>query len=277
MRWIWMLSAAAMLSGCGDSGAPTGQVVATVSGDEITRGELNAALPGNVPKDPKAAAQVRNAVLEQLVAQRVITQEAKRENLDKSQEYLLAVRRAEGQILSDLMTRRVLQDVKVPDDAAIERFIAENPTRFADRVIFETDQLRAPANSVEVAALKDAHSLDAILAQLRVPQAQIERRRVSVDSVGLPPAATKQLLTLPSGEPFVIKEGGLLTASTIQSTQKMPLGGDQARKVAIELMKQEAGNAAITRRYDVLRKGVSVQYQSGFGPAPTASPAVKPR
>lgn len=277
MRWIWMLGAAVMLSGCGDSGAPTGQVVATVSGDEITRGELNAALSGNVPKDAKAAAQVRNAVLEQLVAQRVISQEAKRENLDKSQDYLLAMRQAEGQILGNLMTRRVLQEVKTPDDAAIDRFMAENPTRFADRVIFGTDQLRAPANGVDVAALKDAHSLEAIAARLRVPQTQTERRRVSVDSAALPPEATRQLLTLPSGEPFVTKDGGLLTASTILSIQKLPLTGDQARNLAISLMKQEAGNAAIKRRYDVLRKGVSVQYQSGFGPVPSASPIAKPR
>jgi EpsD family peptidyl-prolyl cis-trans isomerase len=272
-----MLGAAAMLFGCGDSDTPTGQVVATVSGDEITRGELNAAMSGNVPKDVKAAAQVRNAVLEQLVAQRVISQEAKRENLDKSQDYLLAMRQAEGQILGNLMTRRVLQEVKTPDDAAIDRFMADNPTRFADRVIFETDQLRAPANGVDVASLKDAHSLDAIAERLRVPPTQTERRRVSVDSAALPPEATRQLLTLPSGEPFVTKEGGLLSASTILSTQKLPLAGDQARNVAIGLMKQEAGNAAIKRRYEVLRKGVAVQYQSGFGPVPGTSPIAKPR
>ncbi len=280
MRWIMMLGAAALLSGCGEKAEPTGQVVASVNGDEITRAELNGALPGNVSVDPKAAAQVRNAVLEQLVAQRVVIQEAKRQNLDKSQSYLLAMRRAEGQILTDLLTRRVLQNIKTPDDAAIDAYIAQNAPRFADRVLFQTEQVRAPSNGVEPASLKDAHSLDAVLARLRVPGTLVERRRSVIDSARLPADTTQQLLALPPGEPFIAREGGLLLASTIQSVQKAPLTGDAARAIAIGLMKQEAGARAIERQYALLRKGVAVEYQAGFAPAPapsatpTKSPAV---
>lgn len=278
MRWVCMLGTAALLSGCGDKAEPTGQVVATVAGDEITSAELNGALPGNLPRNPKAAARMRSSVLEQLVAQRVVIQEAKRQNLDKSQAYLLAMRRAEGEILTDLLTRRVLQNIKTPDDAAIDAYIAQNSPRFADRVIFQTEQVRAPANGVDPASLKEAHSLDAVVARLRVPETLVERRRSAIDSARLPAKTTRQLLALPPGEPFVVREGGLLLASTIQSIQKDPLTGDKAREAAIALMKQEAGARAVQRQYELLRKGVAVEYQTGFAPAssPSGTPSVTP-
>lgn len=272
MRRIWVMSAAAMVSACGGGDAPGGQVVATVNGDEITRGEVNAALPGSAPSDPKEAAALRNAVLDQLVAQRLVVQEAKRQNLDKSQPYLLAMRQGEAQILANLLTRNVLQGIRTPDGAAIDRFIAANPTRFGERVILNTEQIRAPVAGATTASLENAHSLDEIRARLRVDDAQVTRGRVPVDSLKVAPQTMRRLLALPPGEPYIGVDGNVLLASAIMSVEQRPLTGDAARKAALELMKQEAGAAALRRQFEALKKGAEVRYQDGFGPAASASP-----
>lgn len=273
MRWIWMMGALATLSACGGKDTPSGQVVATVNGEEITRAEVNASLPENTPSNSKAATNIRNTVLEQLVAQRVVAQEAKRNKLDKSQQYLLATRRAEVQILAQLMTSRVLQAIRTPDDAAVDQYIAANPTRFADRVIFSADQIRAPGNAIDPASLKDVHTLDGVLARFEAAGVQVARGSISTNSAGLSPQATRALLTMPAGEPFLTTENGLLLASVITSTRKAPLVGDSARKAALVLMRQEAGATALKRQYEALRKTAKVNYQNGFAPRNAAAPS----
>jgi EpsD family peptidyl-prolyl cis-trans isomerase len=269
---MWMMGALATVSACSGNSTPSGQVVATVNGEEITRGELNAALPGDAPSDPKAAAKLRNAVLEQIAAQHIVAQEAKREGLDKSQQYLLATRRAENSILSELVTQRVLQGTRTPDDAAVDRYIAANPSRFADRVIFKADQIRAPGNAIDPASLKDVHTMAGVLARFDAVGAQVARSTVDINSAGLEPEATRRLMSLLNGEPYLGADNGILVVSQIVGIEKAPLVGEKARTPARFLMKREAGMRALKNQYEVLRKNAEIKYQDGFGPpAPTAT------
>jgi len=272
MRRMLMISAFATLSACSGSGTPSGQVVATVNGEEVTRGELNAALPDNVPADPKAAAKARNAVLERLAAQRIVAQEAKREGLDKSQQYLLAMRRAESDILTELVTQRVLQGIRAPDDAAVDQYIAANPTRFADRIVFQADQIRAPSNSINPASLRDVHTMAGVLARFEAAGVQVSRSTLAINSAGMTPEATRRTIALASSEPFLAIENGVMVVTKILGMEKVPLTGEKARAPARVLMRQEAGIKALKKRYEVLRKSAEIKYQDGFGPStPTAT------
>ena len=220
----------------------------------------------NVPKDPKLVTKARNAVIEQLIAQRLIVQEAKREKLDKSQPYLLAQRRAEGEILANLLTQRVLQGLRTADDAAIDKYIADNPTKFADRIVFQTEQIRAPVAAIDPASFKDLHSLEAIIAKYQAMGIKVSRTNGSVDSLMLLPAATRKLSQLPVGEPFIQTDGGSLVVAVITNVSKEPLSGQQARTAAANYITQQNGAVTLQRQYDALRKSAQIRYKAGFDP-----------
>src|SRR3954471_12848854 len=85
----WLLAAigaAALVAGCHSK--PTGQVVATVDGDEITLTELNAELatmqvPANADKK-----QVQNAALERIIERKLLAGAARQDGIDQNPEFI---------------------------------------------------------------------------------------------------------------------------------------------------------------------------------------------
>lgn len=274
MRHLFTVSTfALLLAGCGGSGKPEGQVIAKVNGTEITRPELNAALPrGQGAGGQAGTAATRNAVLDQLVMQELVAQEARRQGLDKTQGYLIASRRADNQILSDLLSQRVLRDLRTPYAANAAEFVRANPTRFERRELIRVDQLRFPAGAgVGEAQLRGARSLDAVAAMLSKANIRGARGQAILDTVTLEPAALRQLLALPAGQPFVVNEGGLAIVSVIVGRQPAPLTGATANRVAVDQLTQKAGRDALLKQLQVLRRGGQIEYQNGFA-APKTLP-----
>src|SRR4029079_16187186 len=69
---------------------PTGQVVATVNGQEITLRELNAELGAAPPPiDPKAAKAAEQAALRSIIGRKVLAGAAREQGLDKTPDFAL--------------------------------------------------------------------------------------------------------------------------------------------------------------------------------------------
>src|SRR3982750_3449756 len=93
-------AALALLTACSDKAkAPTGQVVATVNGEDITVHELNGELQTlRVPPDaPKK--QVEQVALQRVVERKMLADVAKKRGLDKNPQFLLAERRVDEGLL----------------------------------------------------------------------------------------------------------------------------------------------------------------------------------
>lgn len=265
------------LAACGRA-APEGQVIATVNGDEITRSQLNAALAGaggGGDIDDKRKAALRNAVLDRLIAQQLVAQEAKRQGIDKSQDYLLAIRAAEDRILADMLAARVVRGLRAPYARDAAQYIRDNPGRFAAREMLAVDQIRYPADRYDPAGLKDARDLAAVAQRLTAAGVAFERGRAAIDSATVPPDLHRLLRTLPPGEPFVVTENGTTLASVIVDRRPAPVAPDAANRVALDMIRQDNARAALTRQLETLRRTAQIAYQPGFAaprPAP-ASPA----
>jgi EpsD family peptidyl-prolyl cis-trans isomerase len=255
------------LAAC-QKGAPEGQVIAKVNGEEITRAELNAELR-NVKAGPKADAKaIQNSVLERLVLQKVVVQAAKQDELDKSQDYILASRKSDDTILSQLFARKIASGLRTPYPNDVQAFITNNPWRFAQREILLVTQVRAPAASVQEEWLKPIDTLDQTMAVLKQHGVNFERGNAQLDTVTLDKDNYQRLTKLPPGVAFASRQGDLLVVSSIVDRRPMPLEGDTARDVALRLLQQQNGQQAFTNRVETLRKAAKVEYQSGFSAPP---------
>lgn len=262
---------ALLLLACGGR-APDGQVVATVNGEEITRAQLNAALPkGEAAVGGKDSGAVRNTVLDKLIAQQLVVQEAKRQNIDRSQDYLLAMRNAEDQILSDLLSRKILDGLHTPFARNVDQFVRDNPSRFADRAILLVDQVRYPSDRLAPEKLSDARSLDEAAGRLSTAGVRFDRGRATIDTASITPQLYHTLLALRPGEPFIVNEGGMTLVSTIASRQPAPIASDMAQKLALQVIRQQEARAALTRQLEALRRNATIEYQPGFA-APKPAP-----
>lgn len=264
---------ALFLAACG--GAPTGQVVAVVNGEEISVQELNAEIEGaNIPPSADKK-QVRQAALQQLIDRRLLAQAAKEEGLDKDPAYITQQRRANEQLLVQMFGKRAADTIRVPDAAAIDKYIAENPTFFSQRTRYLVDQIQfpMPADPNQLKQLQDDHSLAAVTETLNALGIKYEQGRNVIDSGSVPPQVLKEILALPPGEPFVIPAGGRVLVSVITGSEPFVVPADKARPLAVQAIRNNSLNEIGQARLKEAKAKAKIEYQPGYAPPPPAKPA----
>lgn len=254
-----------------------GQVVAVVNGEEITLTELNAEIaelnvPASADKD-----QVRSSVLQRMVDRRLLVQAAKESGLDRDPEYLTQERRMREQLLVNMYGRRTMDTVKVPDAAAIDKYIAERPQMFTDRqrLIMDQIQFDPPADTTRLKELESAHSMAEVATRLKAMGIAFQQGRGSLDTASIAPDMLTRIKALPAGEPFIVPANGKLVVSVITGTEAVPVPEEQARQMAGQAMRNEELNKIGETRLKEAKATAKIEYQAGFEPKDNAaSPAL---
>lgn len=265
------LAVAVALSGCQKKA--TGQVAAVVNGDEITLQEVNGALRTlNIP-DGAEKDKARATVVQRLIDKRLVEQQAKAAGTDRDPEFLTRQRDVDQTLLLEFYAKRVQDTLRVPDQAAINKFINDHPMNFANRTIFTVDQIRfpAPTDQTVLAGMKDLHSLPAIMQYLTSKGIKLDRGASKIDSAQVPPQMMQQVLGLPPGEPFVVPTPQGVVASVITGKEVQPLSPEQAQPVAVQMMRAQELEKVIQQRLKDARAKAKIEYQPGFAPTKTTN------
>jgi peptidyl-prolyl cis-trans isomerase C len=267
-------ASALALAACGEK-APEGQVVATINGQEITLPELNAeAQAANVP-DGADRKQVMPQILQQVINRKLLVDVAKEKGIDKTGDYLVQKRRNEELLLAELVAKQQVGTLAVPTGAEIDKFIAENPTVFAQRTRYALDQIRFPRPSDQkvLLQLQPAKTLDEVGVILTKLGIKFERGAAALDSGVLPPPIMSKIKSLPAGEPFVLPQGQLLFVSVITGAQPIAVPADAARQIAGNALRQQKAAKAVEDTVTTAKKAAKIVYQPGFAPpAPGTTP-----
>ena len=256
---------------------PTGQVAAVVNGEEITLQEVNAELGNvNIP-DGVDKKVVQQAALERVVERRLLAQAARDEGLDKTPDYLLRERQLRDALLVQLMGQKAQRAQRVPEQAEIDKFIADNPDMFADRKIFAIDRIQfpLPKDMGALKALENDHSMEAVAAHLQELGIKFARTDAQMDSAQVGKQRMQQIRALPAGEPFIAPENGMVTVAVIKSERAVPLTGDAARPLAVQAIQNQQLTSAMQDRLKQARAAAEIKYQPDFAPKGVAKPAAK--
>lgn len=256
---------------------PTGQVAAVVNGEEITLQEVNAELGSvNIP-DGVDKKVLQQAALERVVERRLLAQAARDEGLDKTPDYLLRERQLRDALLVQLMGQKAQRAQRVPEQAEIDKFIADNPDMFADRKIFAIDRIQfpLPKDMGALKALENDHSMEAVAAHLQELGIKFARTDAQMDSAQVGKQRMQQIRALPAGEPFIAPENGMVTVAVIKSERAVPLTGDAARPLAVQAIQNQQLTSAMQDRLKQARAAAEIKYQPDFAPKGAAKPAAK--
>lgn len=252
----------------------TGQVAAVVNGEEITLAELNQEIGGGQLPENVDKKAIQQATLQKIIDRRLVAQVAREEGIDKQPEYLARERQAEEMLLIQMFGQKLNRASLVPESAAVDKYIADNPNMFADRTLYRLDRIRfaMPSDPKQLQAIKDDHTMDAVAAKLTSMGIKFERSLGSLDSAQLPKEIMARITALPPGEPFALPEGGGVTVAVITASQPRPLVGAEARPVALERLRMQNLESTLADRLKAARAAAKIQYQDGFSPpAPAAS------
>ena len=127
--------------------APTGQVVASVGGREITRRELQTEMTGLTAATPAIQKEQQKAALQRLVQRAILVNAAKEQGIDKDPAFALLAQRATDAVIVQMLERKVVASVPAPSDEEVAQYIQTNPDMFAQRRLFDVEQIRMPRTS----------------------------------------------------------------------------------------------------------------------------------
>jgi EpsD family peptidyl-prolyl cis-trans isomerase len=265
-----MLLCGVVLSGCGKGGdnqaaVPNGQVVAHVGNEVITTQELeNEFRLDNIPADKQKDPETLKRVLDDLTTRKYLVRQALDAKLDREPGVLLDILRSRDVILANAaISRSVSAKVSAISQSDIDKFIASNPSKFANRQLMSVEEITFPlaANSQSVLdAVHDAKSLDEVDQKLTAMNIPHNRSMGSLNSAELPEALFNQMQMKKPDDVFFVQSGANGVFLVVKSEESKPLGGEAAMNFArqalrADLVKSEIGMASVAAKLEAKYEG----------------------
>ncbi len=259
------------IPGMGGGAKPTGQVVATVNGKEVTLLELRQELSGVTFSNPESRKAGEQAALQQILSRRILSAAAHDQGIDKTPEFAVEKQRTIDNLMASALQQKLMHEVPDPTRDEAVRFVSDHPGMFEDRKVFVVDQLRVgrPPKPLDPKELEPLKTLDQVQDFLKSKSIPFEHTLQTVDSLGANPQAIDAVMKLPAGEVFIMPANGGFTANVIQQTKPYPFTGDPAVSYALQAIKSQRVREAVTKELSaiVTRGAKSVQFNDAYKPA----------
>ena len=245
--------------------APKSQVVARIGDDVVTTQELDnefrlANVPTEKRKDPAAIKQV----LGNIVTRKYLARRALDKKLDREPTVLLDILRARELVLANALASREFSDKSAAiSNADIEKYVASNPLKFANRQIMTVDQIILPASSISQAVIdetRDLKSLDEVDQKLTAMGIAHSPAHGALSSGDVSPDFFNMIVAKQADNIFFIHSDQNGIFFKVKSIESRPLEGEGATNAArqlmrLELLKSEAGMASVAANLEAKYEG----------------------
>jgi EpsD family peptidyl-prolyl cis-trans isomerase len=249
-------------------GKPSGQVVATVDGQEITSLELKTELGGFSSSDPKVTKAAEQQALQSIILRRLVAAEARKQKMDKAAEYTIQVRRGAELLLAQTYERKITQGLTPPTVREGTAYVDAHPNQFANRRLLSLEQIIAPADKIDPKKLRALNTFEDIKHQFTLDNTPFQEQSGQLDTLTAPPGLVAQIAQLKPGEPFVVPQRGLYVFSRVTGEKSAPFQGDAAANYATRLLAQQQVQGVVSTRLQALRKAAEAKivYSAAYKP-----------
>jgi EpsD family peptidyl-prolyl cis-trans isomerase len=276
---LLVASACVALAACGQK-TPSGQVVATVKGKEITSIQLRNEMNGFTAPTAEVRKAAEQQALNAIITRKVLAQAAEKAGVDKTPGFAQQQERMKELLLVQSWQAQIAKDIPPPSREEVDKFIADHPDLYSARKVFLVDQIRFPrpndpAIVKAFGPLKTLNEVAAMLAAHSIPSRAGEDQ---IDSFALDPKVVAQLVKMPPDEVFIVPSGNLLVANHIKETRVVPVPNDQAVKHATAYLKSQRTQEALERQFGGILQAAKkdVVYSKAYQPPAPAKPATAP-
>lgn len=264
----------------GSGKTPSGQVVATVDGKEITIRDLKAELKNVNAPSPQAMKSAEQQALQGIVNRKILADAALKQKLDQTPEFAQEKQRATEILLVQALQTKLVNAVPKPSAEEISRYIVDHPDIFSQRKIFVVDQIQMarPTDPEIIKGLQPLKTLEQVQAYLADKKIPYKRDSGNLDAVGADPRLIDAIIKLPANEVFVIPSGNSLLVNQIRDTKVVPFSGPEASDYAGKVMVRTRTQEAVTRQLQQLvQEGASkVKFNPAYAPPKPAVPSAGP-
>lgn len=267
-----------LLAACTDeSGSGASQVAAKVNGAEITLHQVNYVLSkaGNVP--PEAIDMARKQVLDRLVEQELFAAKAVEEKLDRSPQTLLAIEQSRREILAAAYMDQVLASAKKLNKRDVSTYYYQNPELFAERKIYNLEEISFPIGDVSVDELKaliaQGNSLEQLQGYLEQKQVDFKRNSGVSPAEKLPLAHIKELHNAADGQIIALNNAGETSIVQIVSTSSLPVSEAEVAPAIQQFLFNQFAADLHAKQLKPLKENAKIEYMGVFADLAKSLPA----
>jgi len=271
------------------------QVAAKVNRDEITVHQINQTLSrlGSVPESQQKQAQQQ--VLERLIDQQLLVQQAMQRKLDRDPRVLGAIEASKRQLLAQAYLEQAAQPGLTVTPHDVEEFYSQNLDLFQHRRIYRLREigLSAPpefkaqlkAELDRLDKLKDKSKVIPELANwLQSQNVKFTTNTTTQATEMLPSEVIERIQRLKDGDLLLLPRGSTFVVSQIERSEPAPLTREQAAHDIEQFLESRKKAEFSSQEVKRLRAAATVEYigefasketaATGAAAAPAASPAV---
>lgn len=249
-----------------------------MGGREITRRELQTEMTGLTAATPAIQKEQQKAALQRLVQRAILVNAAKEQGIDKDPAFALMAQRATDAVMVQMLERKVAASVPAPSDEEVAQFMQTNPDMFAQRKLFDVEQIRMPIprDPKSIKQLEPFKTMDEVAAFLTQQNISFQRGTNVMDARGQDPKLLKAIIALPPGEIFILSSRSEVFLNQIRNTRLQPFEGKEATQFALNSLKAQRSQDVVARqlRGYLAKAQPSVQMSAEFTTPP---PGAKPK
>lgn len=275
-----LLTTAVMAAACGNKESAEGptQVVAKVSGEEITEMQVNQTLERQAGLKPDQVEPVSRKVVTSLVDQEIVLQKARELKLDRDQRVVQQVEALKRDTIARAYLDRIADGAAKPSQAEVQAYYDENPALFKQRRVYSFQEFTVQATDAQKAdieaqltSLKSPAELENYLKSKQLA-VRTDKSTVAAENVPLP--ILQRVAAMKPGQGLIVPANGGLRVMLLLASQESPVSAEQARAPINAYLVNIRKRQTIEKEMAALRAGAKVEYFGKY--ADLAASAAKP-
>ncbi|PTR15085.1 MULTISPECIES: EpsD family peptidyl-prolyl cis-trans isomerase [unclassified Nitrosospira] len=276
------------IAGCGSKEAekqkPATQIAAKVNSGEISVHQLNYVLtrtPGAGAASAETAPKIRREVLDRLVDQELAVEKATEKKLDRSPEVLLALENARREILARAYVEQVTAAAPKPTIEEAKKYYAENPPLFAERRIYNIQEIVMPATAGVPAELRGmveaGKPMEEIANWLKGRGIKFAAGSATRSAEQIPLELLPKIHPLKAGQSLVLEGPQTVTVMRLAGAQSAPVSEEAALPRIQQFLGNQRAAEMAKQEFKTLKANAKITYMGEFAGSDTPQTAAGPQ
>lgn len=281
---VLVLSAlmAGLLAACGGEGGEkkaATQVAAKVNKEEISVHQINQVLQRTNITNPDQVKAASKQILEKLIDQELLVQQAVEKKLDRDPKTLQAIEAAKREILANAYLEQAAGNQSKPGEADIKAYYDQHPELFAERRVYNLREIAVQIGKDKLPelqnAMRDAKSMQDVVEWLKAQNLRFGANVSTKTAEQIPLELVKALHSMKDGQVRVVGAPGGVMIVEIAGSQTRPVDEKTAAPMIERFLTTQRRAEAAKAELKTLRDKAKIDYLGEFT-APAAAAPVAP-
>lgn len=272
------LASVLVLSACGKSeegSKPQTQVAAKVNKEEISVHQINNVLARTPNIAADQAKQASRQILEKLIDQQLLVEQAEAKKLDRDPNVLQQVEASRREILARAYIEQMGASLSKPSMDEVRDYYTKHPELFSERRIYNFNELSIASNESLMKELQDqmgkVRTINDVAEWLKQKNVAFTAASATKAAEQLPIELLPRLHQMKDGQIGILPMQGRTVVMQLAASRSMPVDSAKATPVIEQFLLNQRKLELITREMKQLREQAKIEYQGEFtAPAPQA-------